>query len=422
MTPSREISFDAMLHQFAQEPRSRCNVEFLVDGAPTSEQIVDVSAGGDATVHFTHRFAAAGSHAVCVRAAGDRLEVDNARWLVVPVRAEVRVLCVAGREGAAKYLAAALNPNPTGESPIRPVIVSEGDLPEAKLADFDCVFLCNVAQLTASEAERLTRYAAAGGGVVVFLGDRVLPENYNALTTGGWGRGPAEPPVAQGSGGLLSLDPSPPSTSLLPAHIGVLVSQYQFGLDPLDYRHPIVAPFRGRERAGLLTTPVARHFRLELPPNRPNVEIAAALPGGDPFIVASPLGRGRIVLVATDGSLASVDATSGEPWTTWPTWPSFLPLVRELLSYAAASQHVRWQQLVGTPLTSVGASAVDLTKLQVTRPDGRIAPISIQSTPAGPEWSYADTNVSGIFALHGLPQDQTLQFAVNVDTSESNLE
>ena len=122
---------------------------------PVGEQTVDVPAGGDATVRFTHRFQSAGGHAICVRAPGDRLDVDNSRWLVVPVREEVRVLCVAGREGAAKYVSDALNPNPAGESPIRPVVISEGDFADVALAEFDCVFLCNVAQLTASEAERL---------------------------------------------------------------------------------------------------------------------------------------------------------------------------------------------------------------------------------------------------------------------------
>ena len=58
------------------------------------------------------------------------------------------------------------------------------------------------------------------------------------------------------------------------------------------------------------------------------------------LLLHRPLGRGRTVLIATDGSLSSVDAASGEPWTTWPTWPSFLPLVRELLAYAMSGQHI----------------------------------------------------------------------------------
>jgi hypothetical protein len=55
------------------------------------------------------------------------------------------------------------------------------------------------------------------------------------------------------------------------------------------------------------------------------------------------------------------------------------------------------------------------------RPDGRVAPVSVTSTPAGSEWTYTDTDVSGVYTLRGLPQGRTQQFAVNVDTAEGDL-
>jgi hypothetical protein len=427
VTPGRGVSFEVTLHQFASAPRKQCNVEFLVDNVPLGEQTIDVPAGGDATVRFNHRLSAPGSHAICVRAPGDQLEIDNSRWLVVPVRKEVRVLCVAGREGAAKYVADALNPNPPGQSPIQRVVISEGDFADVALADFDCVFLCNVGRLTANEAERLARYAAAGGGVVFFLGDRIMPGDYNAFNADGSGRSKGELATGQRSGGSSAvggLDPSHTGAPL-PVRIGELVANSQFGLDPLDYRHAIVAPFRGRERAGLLTTPVHRYYRLELPQDRRQAEVAVATSTGDPLIVTSALGRGRVVVVATDGSLSSVDPQTGEPWTNWPTWPSFLPIVRELLSYATTGERSRWQQTVGTALAGRPASgtsgALASNHSQITRPDGRTAAVSIESTANGPEWSYGDTNISGIYSLCGLPQGEMQQFAVNLNTAESDL-
>jgi hypothetical protein len=403
VTASRETSINAVLHNFGREPRSRVRVELGVDDVVTSEQTVDVSGDAEVPIRFAHRFSTAGEHTVTVRATDDRLELDDSRSLIVPVRGEIRVLCVAGREGAAKYLASALNPNPSGDSPIRPIIIADGDLADTQLADFDCVFLCNVAQLTASEATRLTRYIEFGGGLVVFLGDRVLPASYNGLLE-----------VGKGSPQIL-----------LPATIGDVVSQPQFGLDPLNYRHPIVAPFRGRERAGLLTTPVSRHYKLEVSKGRPGVEVAVALPGGDPLIVTAPLGRGRTVLVATDGSLSSVDPASGEPWTTWPTWPSYLPVIHELLAFACGGQQTLWQRLVGAPLTgslsNEAAASIGSGGLRIARPDRRTEAVSLQSTPTGSEWSYTNADVSGIYTLRGLPKGQTRQFAVNVDTAEGDL-
>ena len=147
------MAFDATLHQFGDQSRKQVRVEFLVDDAPVGEQTVDVPAGGDAPVRFTHRFREGGSHAVAVRAAGDQLEIDNTRWLVVAVEQAIRVLCVAGEPEDAKYLAAALAPDAAAESAIRPQVISEGELADTELTDFQCVFLSNIAQLTADEAE-----------------------------------------------------------------------------------------------------------------------------------------------------------------------------------------------------------------------------------------------------------------------------
>jgi hypothetical protein len=415
ITRARDVNLEATLHAFGPDSPGACRVELLIDDAPVAEQTIEIAAGADASVHFSHRFTSPGEHVVTIRATNDHLEIDNSRSLVVPVCDEVRVLCVAGREGAAKYLAGALNPNPAGDSPIRPVIISEGDLAETKLVDFDCVFICNVPQITPGEAERLKRYAENGGGVVFFLGDRVLPDQYNAIANRA-----TETPATSDKDSKAAIVKQP----LIPAKIGELIAQQQFGLDPLDYRHPIVAPFRGRERAGLLTTPVARHYRLDVSKSAPGTEVAAALPGGDPFIVTAPLGRGRTVLIATDGSLASVDA-SGEPWTTWPTWPSFLPIVRELLSYAMSGQHDRWQQLIGIPLTGTITDSANNGQtggeLQMERPDGRITAVALQPARAGWEWQYTDTNVNGVYTLRGLPHGRIRKFAVNVDAAEGDL-
>jgi hypothetical protein len=394
--------FDVNLHQFGQKPRKQCVVELLVDDVPVAEQSVDIAAGADCSLRFTHRFRSPGWYKVAVRAADDHLNIDNTRWLVLPVREHIPVLCVAGYEGAARYVVNALEPNLDGGSPIRPEIVAEGDLAEVEFTPFDCILLCNVSQLAPREAERLKRYISAGGGLVFFLGDRVLVENYNALAAG--------------------------DSALVPARIGEVVKQSEFRLDPLNYRHPIVAVFRGQEQAGLLTTPVSRYYRLEIPQTMPDRQIALATSSGDPLIVTAPLGSGQIVLVATDASLDSVDAATGEPWTYWPTWPSFLPIVREVLAFATSGQQRAWQQLVGTPITYranlSAANQNDGTPSKqvlprIVRPDGGTDYVSLQ--PAAMEWVYPDTLLSGIYSLIGLSTDDSPRFAVNVDSTEGDL-
>ena len=75
-------------------------------------------------VTFNHRFDAPGDHVVEVRSMPDLLDVDNHRWLSVPVKEHLRVLCVNGKPGttpmtgATDYLALALNPA-AGDAPVR---------------------------------------------------------------------------------------------------------------------------------------------------------------------------------------------------------------------------------------------------------------------------------------------------------------
>jgi hypothetical protein len=414
VTVGREVPITATLRQFGDQPREDCVVELLVDESPVGEQTIDVPASGESIIHFMQRFNSPGSHAITLRASSDNLPIDNSRFLAVAIKERVRVLCVAGREGAARYIARALSPDAAADSAIDPVIVTEGDLQECELGGFDCIFLCNVAQLTANEAQRLTRYAEAGGGVVVFLGDRVVADQYNSLAQ----HKAAVPPESSRE------RPRDRLAMLIPARLGPVTTTRTFGIDPLEYRHPIVAPFRGSERAGLLTTPISRYFKLELPQPRAGLEVAAALAGGDPLIVAAPLGRGRTIVVATDGSLTSIDPKTGDPWTTWPTWPSFLPIVRELLAFATSGQSEQLEQQVGTALSgSVSSKSVspDDTRLQIVRPDGRTDTLSPRTTTEGWQWSYDATNVSGIYTLRGMPDGEQQHFVVNVDTRESDL-
>ncbi len=377
VTVGAEVAFDATLHEFGGAPRDDCTVEFLVDDVVVEEKSIDVPAGGDVTLRFSQRFRTLGSHTVAVRAAGDRLELDNTRWLALPVDERLSVLCVGGQRDDGKYIVDALSPGGGDESPIQPRLATEGELAEIDLAPFDCVFLSNVAQLTADEAERLERYVRQGGGLAIFLGDEVLADAYNAM----FGR----------------------RESLMPVQLGEIATESRFGVDPLGYRHPVVAPFRGRERAGLLTTPVRQYYRL-VPADSAEIEVAATLVNGDPLVISSQFGRGRVVLVATAGSLASVDA-SDEPWTTWPAWPSFLPIVREMLNYAAGGRESAFQTIVGTPLPIPTAT----TLLEIIRPDGRTTLVA------------SDTDVSGIYAVRRNRADGVVHYAVNVDTRESDL-
>jgi hypothetical protein len=294
--------------------------------------------------------------------------------------------------GATRYLALALSPQPESgaRAVVRPEVVAENRLQELNLSRYECIFLADVAQFTAGEAKLLASYVRSGGSLVFFLGDRVQAGRYQAELGG----------------------ERPGSLRLLPARLGPIVDQRETRLDPRGYRHPMVEAFRGRERAGLLTALVYKHFRLTIP--RPSkAQVALALAGGDPLVVEEAIGRGRVVLVAT-----SADTS----WTALPLWPSFVPLVQEILSFAASGQGQQRNLLAGEPLGGALPAPAGDVPVVVRNPRGRSEPVRPQIDGEGNSWTYADTASSGVYSVQfGPPLAKTEAFAVNVDPAESDL-
>lgn len=407
-TTAREVDFVAQVRNFGNQPRDHHLVELHVDGRRVKEAYIDVPAGEQTPLSFSHRFDTPGDHVVEIRLGPDLLTIDNHRWLSVPVKQRLRVLCVDGKpatapmSGASDYVALALNPdagNPAAASVVEPEVISESGLQERDLTAYDCVFLCNVAQFTANEVRLLEGVLRRGGGLVFFLGDQVLAERYNREL------------VEQ------------PGLRVLPARLGELVSepQYRYQFDPLSYRHPLLRVFQGREQSGLLSTPVYKYFRLKVDPES-QARVALAFDGGDPAIVEETIHQGRSVLLAIEGSLSSIDPATRNPWTTMPAWPSFVPLVHEILALAVGGQMTERNLTVGQVLGDAWQAQATRAAVNVVNPSGGREDVRVEVDGQASRWNYADTQQSGVYRAElGPPLERTESFAVNVDTSESDL-
>jgi hypothetical protein len=417
-----EAHLEAVVHNFGRQRKTRQAAELWIDGRRMEQKFIDVPTGGEVAAAFVSRFETPGDHAVEVRAPGDALEVDNVRCLSLPVRQAIRVLCIDGRpsgepfQGSADYVAAALSPEGQtgtaagGGSPVQVETAAESALRERDLARYDCVFLCNVAQFTASEDKLLAAYLASGGNVVFFLGDRVLADRYNhelgvettVASKGEKGRA-GERGEAMGN---------EEETRLLPAQIGPLVKQRQYRLDPLGYQHPILKAFRGRGEAALITTPVFQYYKLEIPKDSAARKVLS-LENGDPLMVEEAVGRGRVVVVGTSAEVA---------WSGLPLWPSFVPLVQETLSYLIAGGAKQRNLTVGEPIVETGPAAAADAPVTVQTSDGRSVNLALKlhGETAGVE--FVDTGRNGFYAVQvGSPLNRRGTFAMNVDSKESDL-
>ena len=396
-TAGEAIDMEVEVRGFG-EPQWRRELEILVDGEPLLGRSVAGADGESVVERFAHRFSSPGPHVVEARLNADSLVVDDRRWLALDVRPSLRILCIEGAPGAARFVAAALDALAARGVRVQTETSSDAALVQRDLSQFDCVVLCNVAGFVPQEALALDAFTrGGGGGLIVFLGDRTQPESYNAqLVHGDAGR------------------------ALLPAQIGELAAAGTYRFDPLDYRHPTLAPFRGHPRAGLLTSTVRRYYRLTEREGA-NAEIALAFANGDPAVVTAPVGRGYCTLVATAASDQSIDpAAPSTEWADFYREPLFPPLLERMVALAAQHEAKVLNLRVGDPATghSDGASSVTITPPE--SPASR--PVTIEIDPGSDAWSYGAADVSGVYHVRrDAGEAGEMLFAVNVDPRESSL-
>lgn len=428
-TTVEALTLECEVVNHGDEPVTNLLVQLVADGVNVDEQSLSLAAGGSSTVAFDARLPEAGWRSLTVRTTGDQLTADDQAHLALDVRRQVRALLVEGAPQAARYLRHALDPGGDRTSPIEAIVAPESALLDTLLEDFDCVFLCNVARITSDERGMLDRYVRRGGLLVLFMGERILPEIYNEVLAGDRHANRAIATVTP----LLHMRQAPAAeltqaaadtlddaeTTLLPASIGAPESSTTVGVDPLDYRHPIASAFRGSERAGLLSTPVWRYFHLT---PTADAEVALALPSGDPLLVTATRGRGVVAMFATAASLDTVDSATSQSWTMLPAWPSFLPIVRELVAYGLSESRGHTSRKVGESLGATLPDSWAEGAIQITRPDGRRDSAPVVRTERGVEWSYASTDTPGVYSVSSASATEPIiQIAVNVPSAESTL-
>jgi hypothetical protein len=365
-------------------------VEFRVDDRVQETRMANLALGPETVIDWSPVLSA-GEHRLEARIVGDSLLADNRRGAVINVQDRLPVLLVNGKpsgepwENATDLLKLALAPD--AHSSIAPTVIPESELLSTPLAPYACVFLCNLALITDREARWLTDYLTQGGAVVICVGSQVRIDQYNQA--------------------LLAED-----RAVLPAKLIELVGDPQstetsFEFDPGDFSHPILKPFQGNPNSGLELTKTFAYLRTEIPPDR-GTQVALRFQTGDPAILTAPFGRGRVVLVTT-----SVD----REWSTWAVWGhSFVPLMHEIVRYAAADRWQGRQVLIGEPLTGI----VDLDSVRsavVSPPSGE--PVSLEVVQR--QVAFDQTRHSGFYELRwGPPASRSVWYAVNVDPIESD--
>lgn len=272
-------------------------VELYASGSKRDQRSLSLKADEEGVAHFEFLLGQPGWLNVEVRLSEDRLPLDNAFYIPLQIREKIKVLVVDGaprpspRQSESYYLTNALNPGGPEGSPFRVEVVAEDQAGRLDLKGFDVLFLLNVSRL---KNEILSPFLGGGKPVFIFLGDSVIPEEYHRFPHFPWSIGGFREAVAGKGERIDRIDQSSETLKLIASTGG----------------------------QGFQEAAIHRYFRIGGGGRR-----LLTLSNGDPLLLESTVGKGKVFLFASSADL---------DWNDLPLKGAYLPLIQGLVKEAVS--------------------------------------------------------------------------------------
>lgn len=361
--PGERVGFAVLVRNSGAEPVKDLNVTLAVDGdakPPESQAVPYIGPGETKAVALTARLDKPGLHVLTARVGPDDLDGDNRLDQVIQVRDFVNVLVVDGaynerdpEKSSSYFLVHALTPvkDPARQGYyVQPRVVPARLASPALLAKADLCFLVNATlqakvglgdAVPADFVEELGRFVRQGHGLVIFAGDNVRADAYNAILGKKQGLLPmpikATHKVTTGSPMLVDRD-----SFALPA----------FGKFKDDDYYKDFAKVEVWQALELIE-PVAREPNEDDAKSRPPDDaatVALRLSDGKPLVVTRKVDAGEVVLVTTDAGFDLDKVTQNPTWTDWPYHFVHIPFVHTLVGHLMHGQSESYNVTAGETL------------------------------------------------------------------------
>ncbi|RIK83601.1 MAG: hypothetical protein DCC67_05780 [Planctomycetota bacterium] len=379
------------------------------DGARLPAVAIDeIPAGEEATGRFRVTFPEAGSHQIAASLESDAVEADNVRYFAAEIPPTFPVLLVDGSaEGDDGYfLRTALSPGGRNRGGWSPQVEPPSFLRQhERLADFAAICLLDVPRLDDPEIAALEAYVGDGGGLALFLGDRVQRDFYNQSL------------YRNGAG-------------LLPAPLDVptqLLVDSQAAADVQVTDHPVFDVFAGQRNSFLNVAKFNFYHAIDpqwTQPESGEVRTIARLRNGAPLSLEKKLGAGRVI-----AHLAKLSPRPTElgAWSNWAINPVFPVYANELIGYLSAARRRFDVQEINQPTTISVPEAEYQPDARVRPPRNTGGGATVAATAKNGQLTITapDKPRSGVWAFDLKTRDgkeQTKLVAVNVPVGEGRLQ
>ncbi len=361
------------------------------------QQVVALNDNGQGLATFELSELPLGVHQGTLQlATSDPLPVDNTRYFTVEVRPPTEVLLLGAQASDALFLREALSPALLGEHQAARFVCHTHTLAQAAsldLTDYAVVALLDPPPLPETFWQALVSFAADGGGVGLFLGQRARLHEFNTGT----------------------------ATQLLPGPLK-LQSRAATRLRPHSWAHPILAGLKDyAANIPWQVYPIWKYW--EFSQLTPDAYVVLRFANNRPAIVERPLGRGRVLTMTTPVS-DPLEPPQREAWNWLPTgpepWP-FVALANQLVAYLAQQDHESLTFLAGDTVALRLPSQQGVSAYVLRQPTGE----SLRRTlPPGEELiRIGTTDHLGHYrvASGGKARPLRLGFSVNAPSSTSDL-
>jgi len=372
------IPLQVVVTNFSDKEIKDLLVQLHIDDQPREQKLVSLAPRGETEVAFQFVLKGAGSHHGAVTLKKERLAGNPVSYFTLQAQDKIKVLIVDGDPQTSLvlsetfFLSRALNPAGDSDgSPFLPTVTIPDALGTAALDSYQAVILCNVAAIPDALLPRLREYLRQGGGLLIFLGDRVQAEDYDRKL----------------------FDSAP---SILPARLRdkrMVAASGPEKIEKIDIKHPALALFSDPILLeSLKSTRVLTYFRTEAP----GASALIALANGDPLALEKRVGSGKVILVST---------SADRDWSDLPLKTAYLPLTQSLVSYLQAEKKGSMDTGIavgGAKKFSLPPSYVGKT-LKITLPDKKEREVGLAAETDNAAASFTENNLAGIYRVTAPP-------------------